>query len=241
MKRSPIKVGLVVLGYLAAGAVVNVVVAWGIAVWVPVPGFTHGSRGAEVPSSMHMIPSDWQPCVRVEEARGIGRTETCAFFGTAGTNSYKGAEFHIRHMQSGWPMRSMESWGTLDLRGQQPWTVATHYGVRIPNVVPRLGRYGPRFFFNLPLRPDMPGFPVNTSLYAATLFFLIHALRRFRAGLLLRRRKCPTCAYPIGVSAKCTECGRELPRWMIRARMPEVADAPSGTSPAEKHADGGTA
>ncbi len=34
------------------------------------------------------------------------------------------------------------------------------------------------------------------------------ALRR-----LIRRRRglCPTCAYPIGESATCTECGKALP------------------------------
>ena len=35
------------------------------------------------------------------------------------------------------------------------------------------------------------------------------ALRRF---LRTRRGLCPRCAYPVGESAVCSECGRELPR-----------------------------
>jgi len=65
--------------------------------------------------------------------------------------------------------------------------------------------------YPLPLRPIWPGFAVNTLSYAAILWLLIcgpFVLRR-----LVRRRRglCPACAYPMGDSATCTECGRELP------------------------------
>ena len=64
----------------------------------------------------------------------------------------------------------------------------------------------------LPLCPIWPGFLLNTLLYAAILWLLIpgpFALRRF---LRVRRGRCPKCAYPMGESAVCTECGRPLPR-----------------------------
>ncbi len=35
------------------------------------------------------------------------------------------------------------------------------------------------------------------------------SLRRF---LRVRRGLCPTCAYPMGESAVCTECGRDVPK-----------------------------
>ena len=63
----------------------------------------------------------------------------------------------------------------------------------------------PRRF--LPLRPLWPGFTINTLLYAAVLWLLIcgpFALRRF---LRVRRGLCPKCAYPMGESSVCTECG----------------------------------
>ena len=63
----------------------------------------------------------------------------------------------------------------------------------------------------LPLRLLWPGFALNTAFYAANLWLLVRgpfALRRF---LRVRRGLCPKCAYPMGESAVCTECGRPLP------------------------------
>ncbi len=64
----------------------------------------------------------------------------------------------------------------------------------------------------LPLRPIWPAFAVNTILYGAILSLLIpgpFALRRF---LRVRRGLCPKCAYPVGESSVCTECGGALPK-----------------------------
>jgi hypothetical protein len=76
-----------------------------------------------------------------------------------------------------------------------------------------MARGGPAWSYSraLPLRPIWLGFAVNTIFYAAILWLLIpgpFALRR-----LIRRRRglCPKCAYPMGDSEVCTECGRELP------------------------------
>ncbi len=63
----------------------------------------------------------------------------------------------------------------------------------------------------LPLLPIWPGIAVNTLFYATLLWLLLlgrFALRRF---LRVRRGLCPTCAYPIGESSVCTECGEPLP------------------------------
>jgi len=60
----------------------------------------------------------------------------------------------------------------------------------------------------IPIRPVFPGFAVNTLFYAAVLWLLIcgpFALRRF---VRVRRGLCPKCAYPMGESAACSECGR---------------------------------
>ncbi len=64
----------------------------------------------------------------------------------------------------------------------------------------------------LPLHPIWPGFAINTLFYAAILWLLIpgpFALRRF---LRVKRGLCPKCAYPMGESALCSECGRVLPK-----------------------------
>ncbi len=62
----------------------------------------------------------------------------------------------------------------------------------------------------IPYAPIWPGFAVNTILYAAILWLLIcgpFALRRF---IRVKRGLCPACAYPMGESAVCSECGKAL-------------------------------
>ncbi|MCI0348785.1 MAG: hypothetical protein L0Z53_05110 [Acidobacteriales bacterium] len=62
----------------------------------------------------------------------------------------------------------------------------------------------------LPVQPTWPGFVINTLFYAAILWLLFaapFALRRWRR---IKRGLCPACAYPVGESAACTECGKPV-------------------------------
>ncbi len=71
----------------------------------------------------------------------------------------------------------------------------------------------------MPLGPIPLGFAVNTLFYAALLWLLIPgpvALRRF---LRVRRGLCPKCAYPMGGSSVCTECGGALHKHGVAARV----------------------
>ena len=63
----------------------------------------------------------------------------------------------------------------------------------------------------LPLRPIWPSFAVNTIFYATILWLLIPG--PFALSRLVRRRRglCPACAYPMGESPTCSECGKPLP------------------------------
>ena len=58
------------------------------------------------------------------------------------------------------------------------------------------------------------GFAVNTILYAGILWLLIGGpfMRRrlVRMKLRVRRGLCPACAYPVGESGVCSECGKAL-------------------------------
>ena len=68
----------------------------------------------------------------------------------------------------------------------------------------------------LPYRPLWLGLIANTVFYGFTLYLLARMARKLRDLLRLRRGLCPKCAYPMGESGVCTECGRELP---VRARV----------------------
>src|SRR5678816_2967482 len=62
----------------------------------------------------------------------------------------------------------------------------------------------------LPLRPIWPGFAINTIFYAAVLWLLFAAFGQIRRRRRIKRGLCPACAYPVGESAVCTECGKAL-------------------------------
>ncbi len=59
----------------------------------------------------------------------------------------------------------------------------------------------------LPLRPVWPGFALNTMLYAMVLWLLSVAPLALRRRGRIKRGLCPKCAYPVGTSDTCTECG----------------------------------
>ena len=63
----------------------------------------------------------------------------------------------------------------------------------------------------LPLLPLWWGFTINTLLYGMILWLLLFG--PFAARRMLRRRRglCAKCAYPIGASPVCTECGGRIP------------------------------
>jgi hypothetical protein len=62
----------------------------------------------------------------------------------------------------------------------------------------------------LPYQPIWPGFAINTVFYAAILWALFAAPFALRRRRRMRRGLCPACAYPVGASPVCTECGKPL-------------------------------
>jgi hypothetical protein len=52
-----------------------------------------------------------------------------------------------------------------------------------------------------------PGFAINTLFYAGILWLLFAAPIALRRRRRIKRGLCPACAYPVGTSNKCTECG----------------------------------
>ena len=55
------------------------------------------------------------------------------------------------------------------------------------------------------------GFAVNTLVYAVVLWLLSGGPFRLRRFIRVKRALCPKCAYPMGESAVCSECGTALP------------------------------
>jgi hypothetical protein len=70
----------------------------------------------------------------------------------------------------------------------------------------------PRFQDNRRWQPLWPGFAINALFYAAVLWLLFAAPFALRRRRRIKRGLCPACAYPVGASDACTECGKPLPR-----------------------------
>jgi hypothetical protein len=62
----------------------------------------------------------------------------------------------------------------------------------------------------LPYAPLWPGFAINTVFYAGILWLLFAAPFALRRRRRIKRGLCPACAYPVGDSEVCTECGQPV-------------------------------
>jgi hypothetical protein len=215
---------------LVAGAIVNVAVAWGCGLW-------SGSQWARdlrfQPSDSEMsefeilVQDEWlqtpphgmvMRIVRQRNAAGWQCSRLEIFRIVPGVSGAV-PDFSVYVVDAGWPMRSLSCKGyaiaeeTLRAaRDKAHWSLA----LEPPELLhaARMGLMGDEQFARpLPLRPSWPGFAINTALYAAILWLLFalggtpFALRQWRRGRRIKRGLCPKCAYPVGTSDRCTECG----------------------------------
>jgi len=135
-------------------------------------------------------------------------------------------------VEAGWPLLSLQGWGP----GSTEWR-PNRTGAAQP--VPQTGEYAivlhQRDFGSrrpiirlLPFRPMWIGFVLSTLFYAFILWLLFaapFALRRWRR---IKRGLCPKCAYPVGASDVCTECGATVTRKVEASTSPDVAPLPPG-------------
>ena len=224
MKRRLFKLAL----FLLLGAVVNVAVAWGFAIFEQ----RHLSRDVEINCSAGIawafvhaderIGTTWfYVGVREVEQQHMGSAliKGWATFEQAEralrpispgwlfqlykreARQYPLSQLDPRHfMTHGWPNRSLSC---EIISNNSKWTTnASHGGLSVASQ----GNFSDHI---LPLRPIWPGFAINTILYAAMLWLL--TLGPFAARRMIRRKRglCIKCGYDLrGVEhEKCPECG----------------------------------
>jgi len=181
-----------ILVLLLIGVVANIAVAWLIEIKWPNPT----SRKLPMPPDEAIaLWSRYFPpeCpFYAERYRGPAQQLDIVGFGDNVLNVAAGSV--------GWPFLALSSESKVDEKGR----FSSYFEL---DAVP--GRINP-----LPLRPVWPGFAVNSALYAtmAWVFFVapFDLRRRLRKRSRLNRGLCSACAYPIGVSPVCTECGEPL-------------------------------
>lgn len=248
MKRSPITIALVVLGYLAAGAVVNLLVAAGCALWSPLsePFERHYSY---IPKhAEHLVPEEWlclqrdplgQPTsvyyeIEAKELCGVGVsfTEVQAQKELRGKPSYP-SPHRVRVLRVGLPTRFAECSTPVQKTPLWPERAiyATDYSPALPLAHCWGGspRYPDRWDSSLAIEFALAGrylplgvralpFTLSSGVWAAGIYGLMRGMHHLLAIRRIRRNQCTCCAYPIGVSDCCTECGRELPGWVLKLR-----------------------
>jgi len=213
---------------LVAGAIVNVAVAWGLAMFNEVPSLAMLPLPNRSDSS-HWWDSHPRGGTRVLAAwrlstDGFERRDMLGCEPSAATieidsvsttiQSRRDTTFELSTaISAGWPWQC--------LRGEQ-WAddvsaLAAICGLNSDssNRGRSIGAYeieppwrrGNGDFRLLPLQPIWPGFAINTLLYAAILWLLFAAPFALRRRSRIKRGLCPACAYPVGKSDVCTECG----------------------------------
>ena len=190
---------LIIAICLLFGAVVNVAVAWGCAAsirrpytWIDTTGFQvavrrvwdkYSPREGPLPDSNHVVITG-----RGWSYMGIG-------------GGRPGDQFLVAELKVGLPLRTLQCGMYRSYKDKQ---TITFNGWRRKRTTP------PPLY--LPYEPVWPGFAINTAFYATILWLLIRGPFVLRRFLRVRRGLCPKCAYPMGESAVCTECGGALAR-----------------------------
>jgi hypothetical protein len=232
MKHQPLKLGLLVLALLLGGAIVNVAVAWG---YVAIIKLSDDSNYAEAKCEAGSTEDDfaagaWEAWTFSQlglELVHISWTNERAWIKPYGdprslipawatdlipTHSERqSTSRRVLAVASGWPLVAMRSLVKLPSGfGQEKMIVD---GISIPRTIVAPGHPNgyvvgvPRV---LPLRYLWPGFAINTIFYAAILWLLFFAPGAVRRTIRRKRGQCPACAYPVGTSPVCTECGKSL-------------------------------
>jgi hypothetical protein len=183
-----------------AGAVVNVAVAWAIAVWTPFVKDPFVYLSPDDAKALLHARFDGIADVDPKRASGIiseqfGRT----YFGATVNPD---ASPYLEVYEYGLPFRSLAG----EYRGSFEKIYPVWF-ISMPLQIPGSSHSLPPFF---PLRPAWPGFAINTVLYGAILWMLFAAPGMIRRRRRINRSLCPACAYPVGASDVCTECGKPV-------------------------------
>jgi hypothetical protein len=172
---------------------------------------------------IEIVERHWLGRIQIEHAEAV-RPNTSICFGHGGP-----CVAHIVTLVNmGWPMSALggEQWTDYNqapsISGTSPfvWEQYPRKAFGAMSVTRHAWLAGTPFEINelLAWRPIWPGFAINTLLYAALLWGLFAAPLALRRRRRVRRGLCPACAYPVGESDICTECGKP-----VRVRRVEPA------------------
>jgi len=211
-RRSILRMIALLLAWVIAGATLNVAVAWGLWLWGERPGsyesFRTDSLTAQDQSNWsRWSVDDWPAAPEFARAATTFGLRFRSLYATV--NSFSAADLsdeewrrkaEIRRFYSidscrvGWPMALAIIEQADTSEGQPPVQSSRSDAFHL----------GKHYY---PSRPLWPGFAINTVFYAGVLWVLCCGPFALRRMIRRRRGQCARCAYPIGQSPVCTECG----------------------------------
>jgi hypothetical protein len=214
-----------VIVFLILGAVVNVAVAWGCALW-------SGSLVAKIRNARAGSDAEWRwydanrPWPELGRSRQILQESSPEWTGLGWQQEHYWETLTTpRHLH--WPNRTSSVFRT-----RAGWPMYCFEGARWNRFVPMtethtetrhihasmlpalLGLVDPDSDRVLPYRPLPSGFAINTAFYAIILWLLIPGPFLLRRHIRIKRGRCPKCGYDlrgappeVGPGGGCPECG----------------------------------
>ena len=185
---------------LVLGAIVNVLVAWGIGAFVD-PDEVLLGEAAGWPLS---APTDWpEPQVSVTSAAFGYASQFTANYGTG----RRGPDFVMSVRSYGWPtfsLRTREA-GLVTNVYTPTWSGPYCEGLAPPEFL----NAQPVAYNRLALDPLWPGFVFNTLFCGVPIWVVGVAPFALRRVVRRRRGRCVACGYDLAGLDRCPECGAE--------------------------------
>lgn len=227
-----------IIGLLIAGAVINLVVAWGLAIAHPLPEFVFAQTSAISGASRDVEPywhtgvlarlgSLWVARTNIRRGRpaelGVIADEVPSWSAVhVPPDDMRNRDFPLtthNEVAHGWPLLSLRYSFTYsrEYPGNRRVFLDNIAGGWLLSGESTTTYSRQQLLFEdlliVPLTPIVVGFSINTGLYAALLGAMIFG----PLGLLRHRRAakglCPYCTYDLSHSKAgvCPECGRQTP------------------------------
>ena len=203
--------------FVILGAIINIAVAWGLVCSVnsqKLDGAAEVEIDDDIDGWTGSVPADWPPPHYGERSWQCGILVEHLSADNSDLGGMPLSEFRqwtSDRMDAGWPMLCLRSFDHRFATQQRTDELSTPFqrGIMVPQQWLR-PTGSPQVC--LPVMPIGPGFAINTAFYAMTVWLLLTARGAVRRHIRTRRGQCPTCAYPVGASDVCTECGGPVAR-----------------------------
>ena len=202
MRRRLLKLAV----FVVLGAVVNVAVAWGCALWSP-----FDSEAAVEETTLEEVYSLFPQADNLHSVTElVGFGVSCDRFSVRSEFSeIDWGRFYLMICiyRSGWPLEALRCHGSV--ANDRPFSMRWQHGINVSNAIGGPWAHLPPYTRPIPLSPLFPGFALNSLFYAALLWIGFMGLSKTRSLHRRRRGRCAQCGYDLrgGEHERCPECG----------------------------------